>query len=715
MTEEVPQEEEKPKLGLEKAESVYSYVVFLPPIIQHKQGSLHNYDMCLGLILLFLNLCMQVGLSYIVGQGVLVDGQAWRSSLVGMSPEDQYKEGQLEKDAKQMQAQLALPSINHPYAWHADPEHFGHVLEEVETELGLHHRDHHRAQAALIEELKSEASEEEAAITIAKLNRFKKGKSKMPSLRALKSPDDDELITVGLTREAPKSKDKEATTKRGVHLTAARDGKPMAGKGGAAAAAKGDAGESEGSGGQFCRMDNATYSCLPPSVRYASKWELLDSNGDGIWTREEAMKDKAELEIKTGAKPFLVFRAITVGLVDRQPYDKRLWVDPNGMVAKMEGIPKAYFDYWMGDAALCSYADPGMCSTLLSRGFFDEAMNPEHPGKEIPDIDGALDYCIFMLKVGGGCDQSLPQIYKLYRASRHDECGDGHFYPGGLKRNPYHETDRVYIIKNAYANLSKHLKADSTIFKCFLFLVLMLWLLALTNEIREMIKLAEFAVVYPGAEGDLGLEIEKDDEGNEKYTITGISREHRMVIGLTCITRTGVVFYLGYVGCIFLVNEVGYMDLLMNAVALAFILEVDEIIFGAIARHSHAEDLEAINDLEFETRLPTEGCLGWMLEKDFWAIILFPIIAYLLIVVQSLLVTKPILDALHCGCYQLGSQCRDAQYYNKDWWNYYWSMTLPSALSKIAEYKAAGETVLAAAPAALAASPAAAPMAAPSM
>jgi hypothetical protein len=130
------------------------------------------------------------------------------------------------------------------------------------------------------------------------------------------------------------------------------------------------------------------------------------------------------------------------------------------------------------------------------------------------------------------------------------------------------------------------------------------------------------------------------------------------------------------------------MDLLMNAVALAFILEVDEILFGAIARHSTTEELEALNDVEFETRLPTEGCAGWILEKDFWSIILFPIIAYLLIVSQSLFVTKPILDALNCGCYQLGSQCRDAQYYNLDWWNYYWSTTLPKALEMIADYKA---------------------------
>merc|ERR1719379_1520158 len=97
------------------------------------------------------------------------------------------------------------------------------------------------------------------------------------------------------------------------------------GKGGAAAASGGD---EETASAKFCRMENATYSCLPPSVRYASRWELLDHNGDGLWSREEAANDKHGIEKKVGAKPFLVFRAITIGLVDRQEFDPSLWVDP---------------------------------------------------------------------------------------------------------------------------------------------------------------------------------------------------------------------------------------------------------------------------------------------------------------------------------------------------------------------------------------------------
>lgn len=314
-------------------------------------------------------------------------------------------------------------------------------------------------------------------------------------------------------------------------------------------------------------------------------------------------------------------------------------------------------------------------------------MHPDHPGKDIDDIDGALDYCVWMLTVGGGCDQSLPQIYKLFRAQRHVQCGDGSLYNGGLYRNPHHDVDKVYITAIDYAGLEKHYKADTPIFLFFLFLILQIWFLSLINEMKELLKLAEFCYVFPEAGEDGGVEVSKNDEGDEQYTITGLTSQDRSIAVGCVLVRAVVVIYLGVVGVIFLVMETGYMDLLMNAVALAFILEIDEILFGAVARDSTCDELDACQDLEFETKLPTEGCAGWMLEKDFWGIIVFPIIAVIIMILNSLLSTKPILDALNCACNQLGPQCHEAQLYNQDWWNNYWSATLPNAMSEIAALK----------------------------
>jgi len=270
-------------------------------------------------------------------------------------------------------------------------------------------------------------------------------------------------------------------------------------------------------------------------------------------------------------------------------------------------------------------------------------------------------------------------------------CGDGFLYNGGLYKSPHHEVDRVYITAVDYDKPNKQIKGGTPTYLFFLFLVLQLWFLALLNEMRELVKLGEFTKVFPAAGEDGGLEVSKNDDGDEEYTITGLTSGHRSSVLAIILMRVLVVIYLGFVGCIFLVMETGYMDLLMNAVALAFILEIDEILFGAVARAASCDELEACQDVEFETRLPTTGCAGWMLQKDFWGIVMFPIMTIAIMVAYQLFVTKPVLDALNCACYQTGSQCHEAQLYNKDWWDTYWSAILPNAMAEIATLKQKAE------------------------
>jgi hypothetical protein len=665
-----PTEEEEQStetLGLDKGESVFTYVLYLPPVAAHKHGSaLSSWDMKLGVVLLFLNAAMQIGLTFIVGQGVIFEGNAWRFTLVGVDVTDQVAEGQVAKDANQMTLlatgyqkflgqSSSVGDLSNEFSGDTDwlSRRNDELIAKWEKQL-----KHDKFERAMIESgLQVHNRTGKRALSFTQLNSEK-------HIFGWQSPPDDEISFVDAEVDQPPSPEQKKAA--GNPMIAGRD--------------------------TLCTMNNAMYNCLPPSVRFADQWENLDANGDGVWSLDEAEQDANGFEKKFRAKPFLVFRAITVGLTDRGAVDPKLWVAPE--VQNMQGIPKPYFDYWMGDAALCSYADPKVCGTLLSRGFFGEAMHPDHQGKAIADIDGALDYCVWMLTVNGGCDQSLPQIYKLFRARRHQQCGESTLYNGGLYRSPHHPVDKVYVTAVDYEKPAAQLKGGTPIYLFFLFLILQLWFMALLNEMRELVKLVEFVSVFPPAGDDGGLEVTKGEDDAETYKITGITSGHRSsVIGMI-VLRAALIVYLGVVGTIFLVMETGYMDLLMNAVALAFILDIDEILFGAVARATTSDDLEAIEDIEFETTWPYTGCAGWVLQKDFWGIVMFPLIAVSVMVAFQLFSTKPILDALNCACYQQGSQCHEAQLYNQDWWNNYWSETLPSAMVEIAKFKKEAEAGL---------------------
>lgn len=627
-------------------ESVYFYSTFMPPIQRHKYGRLCTCEMFIGIVLFVLNLTMQIGLTYIVGSGVIEESNDWRHSLLRidyLQTKPPEPTSFLLGPEREKYSSWETNVIGHQLSSTWDP--MGHLVSEAEEKLGFDSKE--ASQTMLLQNqqhAQKRSSRPHHTHHVYKLD--------------VEPPKDDLVYHLRHKNTKPIGRARKNKNKAGKDLSG-----PLCYPG------------SKGSN---------TYSCLPWSSLYASFWKKLDTNGDGIWSHEEAVKDQAKLGNATGVKPTLIFGVIAHGLEDRMKIDTNITVPPE--MIQRQGIPKAHFDYWKGDAILCSYSDPEMCSALISRGFFDSAMDPAHAGnKGVYDIDSAMDYCRFMLKEGGGCDQSMPQIYQLYRAKRKEQCGDIHLYPSGVYANKYNKEETMYVITAEYEALDGHLKSETMTFRLFLFLVLLLWLLALVQEIREMLKLADFCIMFPRASKKKGLGVHtiEDNERENKIAITGITSTHRTIIATVCIFRTVVVLYLGTVGCVFLINDTGYMDLLMNAVALAFILEIDEILFSAVSRGSTLSALEEVLPMTFKSMFPTQGFFSWILQKDFIGLIVMPTICIVIIATHNATTTKPVLAALNCACYQQGETCFEAQTFDKAWWTNYWSSVLPTALSSM--------------------------------
>eukprot|EP00746_Dinoflagellata_sp_MGD_P065706 gnl/MRDRNA2_/MRDRNA2_27346_c0_seq1.p1 gnl/MRDRNA2_/MRDRNA2_27346_c0~~gnl/MRDRNA2_/MRDRNA2_27346_c0_seq1.p1 ORF type:complete len:685 (+),score=100.91 gnl/MRDRNA2_/MRDRNA2_27346_c0_seq1:108-2162(+) len=630
-------------------ESVYFYSTFMPPIQRHKFGTLFTCEMVIGTILFILNLVMQIGLTYVVGQGVVAESNEWRHSLLRVEqfhtqPSPEPASFSIFGPGKSKYESWNPQWVDDPLPDTWDP--MGQLVSEAEEKLGVDRKA--ASQTSLLQNDRRH-------------QRFSKPHHPHHVYKLDASPPKDDLVFHLRHKSSKPIRRRKGKSKGGKDL-----------------------------GGPICypypENSSSTFSCLSWSTLYAQEWKKLDTNNDGIWSKAEAIKDEGLMKNISGVKPILVYAAITHGLEDRRKrYDTNITESPT--MVQEEGIPKAYFDYWAGDAVLCSYSDPEMCSTLIDRGYFDAALDPAHTGnKGVSDLASAMDYCRFMLKEGGGCDQSMPQIYQLYRAKRKEQCGNINLYPSGVYTNPFEKEETMYIISPMYEELDGHIKSTTTTYRVFLFLVLLLWLLALVQEIREMFKLADFCVMFPRASKKKGLGVKtiEDTDGDVRTTITGISHTHRVIIAIVCVFRTGVVLYLGTVGCIFLINETGYIDLLMNAVALAFILEIDEILFQAVSRGSTLACLGEVQPMVFSSMFPAEGFLHWIVQKDFIALIVMPAICIVIIMTHSSTETKPVLAALECACYQKGAPCFEASTFNKAWWSNYWSSTLPSAMSSMA-------------------------------
>lgn len=223
----------------------------------------------------------------------------------------------------------------------------------------------------------------------------------------------------------------------------------------------------------------------------------------------------------------------------------------------------------------------------------------------------------------------------------------------------------------------------------FQMLVIMLWFLALIDEIREIIKFGEFLIMFPGLtskDEDSGVvqQGEEDSDSDEDviYKINALSKAHWAVLLFFFVLRVLVCNILTIFGTTFLLDETDYLSLVMNSLALTFILTIDSMLYGLMEKDVK-DKVNNSKPLEFETRLPTKGWRGYCLKKECWGLILVPLLSIAIVTWYNFRQREPILTALRCACTQEGDKCMDSVKYQEKWWKNYWSKVLPAAMHQI--------------------------------
>merc|ERR1719265_1495994 len=71
-----------------------------------------------------------------------------------------------------------------------------------------------------------------------------------------------------------------------------------------------------------------------------------------------------------------------------------------------------------------------------------------------------------------------------------------------------------------------------------------------------------------------------------------------MVVVLVLIPRTLVVILMSYIGTRFLIETDDYSELILNAVGMGFLMEMDEMIFNGLASDQGKDDIEKLQNIE---------------------------------------------------------------------------------------------------------------------
>eukprot|EP00419_Tripos_fusus_P060394 CAMPEP_0172927916 /NCGR_PEP_ID=MMETSP1075-20121228/217711_1 /TAXON_ID=2916 /ORGANISM="Ceratium fusus, Strain PA161109" /LENGTH=730 /DNA_ID=CAMNT_0013789193 /DNA_START=21 /DNA_END=2213 /DNA_ORIENTATION=- len=526
---------------------------------------------------------------------------------------------------------------------------------------------------------------------------------------------------------------------------------------------KGDGDKAHASKNALCTIrDAGTYSCSPPSLRYLDMWDKLDHNGDGVWTRAEALQDAENLgcqlhvsqedmfhsvcrtiimDIKDGAtyrgvqktlplsikkkrevprKYFEWFRGVValcsttspghctsllqkdvftsamdpdqwfgVGLHtidDSIEYCNRLLSPGENLgcqlhvsqedmfhavcrtiimdiedgatyrgvqkvvpqhIKERRAVPRKYFEWFQGMAALCSTTSPGHCTSLLQKDVFTSAMDPDQWfGVGLHTIDDSIEYCNRLLSPGGLCGKMMPSSYSLYSSMVDDKCGALTYTMGSMYRNPHDPHDGIRILHPTFSKVGEFTETTSTAFEFFLLLLLMTWFFNSMEEMKNIGAVFDLLVNFPVINvfpfmpeqyrekvnkrisrmsvrmGELIREGESQHSLNvdkKALSIDCISRPHQMTLGCMVFIRLSLLIYMTIVGTIFLLSNHHYLDLLLNAVALAFIFELDEFIFTFLVSDEVKKQLEQIKPIRFESSMPTNGFASLFFRRELWA------------------------------------------------------------------------------------------------
>jgi hypothetical protein len=429
-------------------------------------------------------------------------------------------------------------------------------------------------------------------------------------------------------------------------------------------------------GESLCIKEKGMYSCAPPIVKLTGRWDELDTNGDGVWTRKEAEAAQEELQCKYVVDPVEVFDVFITFIKERE---KIIWVHPD--VRDGTAIPKAYFTYAVGDIIMCGYRNEKMCANLLQRGFFDAPLTHHGVPRVGNTINSALDYCYDLLRPGGTCEITLPSTYSVWKMASDQEC-QKKSYDKFVYTHPV-SGDFKSLLNVQYEAVDQYIKTSKPLFIVYKTVIIGLWVMAMVYELKMMIIVFTWIARFPGPIDGIPLAEEEEDGG---FKINGTTTTHRAIVLLMSGIRLAMLGVLTLVGLDLLLNSPEYMSLIFDALAMVFVLELGNMLYGWVLRQKVRENAE-------NTKPMMVNMYGndWLNKRPglldlLWLVIS---IAGAIYVMYSHYhdTVGPLRASLECACLTEGQQCTEAHQFDFYFWYDYWQVKTPELFKDVAAMK----------------------------
>jgi hypothetical protein len=310
---------------------------------------------------------------------------------------------------------------------------------------------------------------------------------------------------------------------------------------------------------------------------------FLDANGDGFWSHDDDLAGLSKAINHQYGKDGDLMRMFENFMKDARDIKFTVQTSEN---FDAEASKAATFDYtkipisWMEAEkeriTLCNNVDPTLCGNLEARNILRGLLPEEDQSNyRVRKCRSNYDWC----------EDKFGELYRNYRDMVEGACDS--------KTAIWDAADMVTIFRYDRAD-NYESNICSPTYETFLLLVLLIWWLTILNEFREVTAAVGALLLY-----DTGLtEIE---ESEDKITVMSISRTAKVTILIfVMLPRLILVICLATIGTDFLIVTDNYSDLILNSVALGFLIEVDEYLFTGVASERDKEQIEKFTDMEAE-------------------------------------------------------------------------------------------------------------------
>lgn len=390
----------------------------------------------------------------------------------------------------------------------------------------------------------------------------------------------------------------------------------------------------------------------------------LDFDGDGMWTRalaqqtgrrwEAAFSKNVNLEApfnffaKQAAQGRMAAQAAAMKGSPSREALMRTWRQETDSFRR---IPRAWLEGEAGRIRLCQGLEPDNCGMLEARGALRRTLGAtrhEEPGGPWEDDEDRVSECQRVLD--SYCPSAFGQLFEIYAGWANEICGD-----------PRMDWDpKLRVIESYFSSAANYGSSEDAItsssYCMLLTLVLIVWWLNIWQEVRMILTWWAIVVSIPSPGRH---ELLPDG----RIRILGLPRVIKLVtVVFHLVPRTAICVSIASVGSQFLLASDDYTFLILNSVALAFITNVDEMMYRAIVSKRDAELVDACHPVVFDMH----GAVAKLFHRQEETVprmainMIVVLVTSLVVVAWSYLAAGgkiEVGEALMCLCETRGSSC----------------------------------------------------------